>query len=171
MIFLLFAVKLQRRMIIAWQAEEGKGEHYEPEIEDLRAEIIFIETSDFFKKSCSVSIDKVIDNGLTSVVGIVFIFSQVGYSGSSKKIVFYFHTFRTAIYFLYARLSFNDTIPMWSIEMMQYSASFLTIHFSNRYFLKYRFSTRRLADSNCHITLCKSSVIGIAYCVNICVKL
>lgn len=48
---------------IAWQAEEGKGEHYEPEIEDLRAEIIFIETSDFFKKSCSVSIDKVIDNG------------------------------------------------------------------------------------------------------------
>jgi hypothetical protein len=50
MIFLLFAVKLQRCMIIAWQAEEGKGERYEPEIEDLRAEIIFIETSDFFKK-------------------------------------------------------------------------------------------------------------------------
>ena len=93
-------------MIIAWQAEEGKGEHYEPEIEDLRAEIIFIETSDFFKKSCSVSIDKVIDNGLTSVVGIVFIFSQVGYSGSSKKIVFYFHTFRTAIYFFVCKAVF-----------------------------------------------------------------
>ena len=35
---------------IAWQAEEDEGEQYEPEIEDLRAELIFIETSDLFKK-------------------------------------------------------------------------------------------------------------------------
>ena len=25
---------------IAWQAEEGKGEHYEPEVEDLRAKLV-----------------------------------------------------------------------------------------------------------------------------------
>ncbi len=25
---------------IAWQAEEGKGEHYEGEVEDLRAELV-----------------------------------------------------------------------------------------------------------------------------------
>jgi hypothetical protein len=35
---------------IAWQAEEGEGEQYEPEIEDLRAELIFIETSAYSKK-------------------------------------------------------------------------------------------------------------------------
>jgi hypothetical protein len=50
--------KIAKMDDIAWQAEEGKGEHYEIEVEDLRAELIFIETSGFFKKSCSVSIDK-----------------------------------------------------------------------------------------------------------------
>jgi hypothetical protein len=35
---------------IACQTEEGEGEQYEPEIEDLRDELIFIETSDLFKK-------------------------------------------------------------------------------------------------------------------------
>jgi hypothetical protein len=35
---------------IDWQAKESKGEHYEPEIEDLRAELVFIETSDFLIK-------------------------------------------------------------------------------------------------------------------------
>ncbi len=27
---------------IAWQAEEGKGEHYEPEIEHLRAKLVLL---------------------------------------------------------------------------------------------------------------------------------
>jgi hypothetical protein len=27
---------------IAWQAEEGKGEHYEQEVEDLRAKLVLL---------------------------------------------------------------------------------------------------------------------------------
>jgi hypothetical protein len=38
MILLLFA-KIAKMDHVAWQAEEGKGEHYEPEVEDLRAEL------------------------------------------------------------------------------------------------------------------------------------
>jgi hypothetical protein len=36
---LLFA-KIAKMAHIAWQAEGGKGEHYEPEVEDLRAELV-----------------------------------------------------------------------------------------------------------------------------------
>ena len=93
-------------MIIAWQAEEGKGEHYEPEIEDLRAEIIFIETSDFFKKSCSVSIDKVIDNGHYIGSWNCAYFLAGWTEWIIKKIVFYFHTFRMAIYFFVCKAVF-----------------------------------------------------------------
>jgi hypothetical protein len=38
MILLLFA-KIAKMDHVAWQAEEGKGEHYELEVEDLRAEL------------------------------------------------------------------------------------------------------------------------------------
>ena len=79
----------------------------------------------------------------TSVVRIVVILSQVGHSGSSKNRVFYFHAFHTAItHFLYPSLSFNDTIPMRLIEIIQYSASFLNIYFCNGYFLIYTLSNR-----------------------------
>lgn len=39
MILLLFA-KIAKMNHIAWQAEEGKGEHYQPEVEDRRAEFV-----------------------------------------------------------------------------------------------------------------------------------